>query len=379
MRVALVDFFSRPYSIESAYQEAMGGAQASVCFLAEALARQGHQVFLINHVNELKIERGVTCIPLGESDNHSLAGLRLHTMILSQNAGFAAARLPMRTFLPPTTRLVFWAHDAWDSLTVQALRQGSERAAYDGFAFLSDWHLTTVRDHFQLPSDRCQVIGYGLAPQARGLFAEDESIVSAKSASPTLAYISAPYRGLGLLLDALPRIREAVPGTQLSVYSGMGVYLPGSEGDNKPYEDLFKRCLTQEGVVFPGPQPKDRLLQALKATTLLAYPNTFPETFCLAIAESLAAGCEVVSTALGALPQTTLGLATLVPSDSDATRFRRRFEDAVIARLQALQSTTAEAREEQLQRQVQTIRSAMDWDVQAQAWVQWLTRLDSPA
>lgn len=375
MRVALVDFFSRAYSVESAYQEAMGGAQASVCFLAEALARQGHQVFLINHGTDLKIERGVTCIPLGESDNHSLAGLRLHAMILSQNAGFAAARLPMRRLLPATTRLVFWAHDAWDALTLQALQQSSERGAYDGFAFLSDWHRTTVRDHFQLPPDKCQVIGYGLAPQAHHLFAQAESIVAAKPMPPSLAYISAPYRGLEVLLDALPRIREAIPGTQLSVFSGMGVYLPGSEGEDRPYAPLFRRCLTQEGVVYRGPQPKALLSQALKATTLLAYPNTFPETFCLAIAEALAAGCEVVSTALGALPQTSLGLASLIPSDSDTARFRRRFEDTVIARLQAIQSSTPEAREAQLQRQVQHVRSAMDWDTQARAWIDWLTSL----
>lgn len=375
MRIALVDFFSRDYGIEAAYQEAMGGAQASVCFLAEAFARLGHQVFLINHVSELRIERGVTCIPLRESDNHSLAGLRLNAMILSQNAGFAATRLPMRKMLPATTQLVFWAHDAWDARTLRPLQHSSETAAYDGFAFLSDWHRQTTLEHFGLPNTKCEVIGYGLAPLSRALFAPGESVLASKPSPPTLAYISAPYRGLDILLDALPRIREAIPGTRLRVYSGMGVYLPGQEGEDEQYRALFQRCLSQEGVEYCGPQPRAALAQALKQTTLLAYPNTFPETFCLSISEALAAGCEVVSTALGALPQTTLGLATLIPASKDSAVLRKAFEDAVIARLRLRESLSAPELEAQLQTQVQHILQRMDWETQARAWISWLERL----
>lgn len=368
MRIAFLDFFARDFHVETPYQEAMGGAQAAVCFAAETLAIRGHRVFLFSHTTEASVQRGVTCLPLKGVDAQRLQELRFDAVIVNQNAGFATVKLPLRNIFYPSTRLFLWAHDAWDSATLQSLQLPEERQAYDGFVFLSQWHRETCVRTFGLTSAQSHVIEYGLSPHFCSLFDVQTSIVSYKKSPPVLAYISAPYRGLELLLKVFPELRARVPGVTLQVFSGMKVYQPEGGKEDAGYHALYQRCLSLEGVEYRGPQPRGALVEALKRVTLLAYPNVFPETFCLSIAEALASGCRVVSSALGALPETTLSLATLIPVDPDSQRFQAQFVDAVVQVLQADQTMAPAQREASLRAQVETINARYSWSKQAALW-----------
>lgn len=368
MRIAFLDFFARDFHVDTPYQEAMGGAQAAVCFAAEALARRGHRVFLFSHTTESSVQRGVTCIPLKGMDSQRLQELRFDAVVLNQNAGFATVKLPLRNIFSHSTRLFLWAHDAWDAATLQSLQLPEERQAYDGFIFLSRWHRESCVRTFGLPPTKSHVIEYGLSPHFCSLFDAQTSIVSHKTSPPVLAYISAPYRGLELLLNVFPELRERVPGVTLQVFSGMKVYQPKGGTEDAGFHTLYQRCLSVEGVEYRGPQPRGELVEALKRVTLLAYPNIFPETFCLSIAEALASGCRVVSSALGALPETTLSLATLIPVDPDMQRFESQFVDAVVQVLQADLAMDPSQREERLRTQVETINAHYSWPIQAALW-----------
>ena len=65
-------------------------------------------------------------------------------------------------------------------------------------------------------------------------------------------------------------------------------------------------------VSFPGFVPRDEYIRNLQKASIYIYPCRFEETAGIGIMEALSAGIKVVTTTLGALPETTLGHAKLI-------------------------------------------------------------------
>jgi glycosyltransferase involved in cell wall biosynthesis len=207
----------------------------------------------------------------------------------------------------------------------------------------------------------------GISPAFRDLFGPGESIVAAKARPRVQAYTSTPDRGLEWLLEAFPRIRAAVPGTTLEVYAGLRLYGFSEAEDQAQFGALYWKCRETEGLELVGPVPQPELARRLRRVAVLAYPNTVPETFCIAVREAVAAGCQVVTSALGALPETAAGLARLVPLEGGRTAYLDRFVEETVAAVNSLG-----AREDDLQRQVAQVLRESNWDTLAARWVEWL-------
>jgi len=59
-----------------------------------------------------------------------------------------------------------------------------------------------------------------------------------------------------------------------------------------------------DGVDYLGSVGQRQLREVAATCRALAYPCVFPETSCIVAMEAMAAGCVVVGTSLGALPET---------------------------------------------------------------------------
>lgn len=370
MKIAFIDFLPWDYKIASAYKMALGGSQSALCYLAEAVAQQGHEVFLLNHTSDPGLSRNVMCLSLEAVPKQLLQSL--DALIVLNLAGQG---MQLRSLIGDKTRLILWTGHAHNQPDVQELQNPAERDVYDGFAFVSDWQRDRFHEHFGINLTCIAVLRNAIAPSFCGLFPTESPILPHKSQPPVLAYTSTPFRGLDLLLDVFPKIRSAIPGTRLKVFSSMKVYQVSQTEDESHYGSLYRQCRETEGVEYIGSLPQPELARELQSVMLLAYPNTFAETSCIAVMEAMASGCWIVSSNLGALPETTAGFARLISIEGSWEVYKDSFVEETVQVLTKCIATDTTESETDLRRQVEYVNSSYTWSVRAEQWVQWLSSL----
>ena len=392
MRIAFIDVTSWAFNIQSAYSMPLGGSQSALCYLSEQLTVLGHDVTLLNGCTQVSVSRGVTCAPLARA---SAALWKSLDVVVVQNWSKLARDL--QAVVGKQTRLVLWTQHAHDQPAMRTLADPQFRDAHHAFVFVSDWQRRQYENAFALPSVPCSVLRNAIAPafeqvvnnilplprhegEWRSIHAAclDQAqtagdIASAKRQPPVLAYTSTPFRGLETLIEVFPQIRAAVPGATLKVFSSMQVYQMAADQDRSRYGALYEKCRTTPGVEYIGSAPQPQLAQALREVSVLAYPNSFAETSCIAVMEAMASGCHVVTSDLAALPETTAGFASLVAMADPAT-YRERFVAATVAALTRLQDRHSQA-SATLAEQLKFIHEQCTWRHRAQQWHTWLTEL----
>lgn len=103
-----------------------------------------------------------------------------------------------------------------------------------------------------------------------------------------------PRKGLGLLLDAWPRIRAAVPSAELVVMGGVRTHAP-------------------DGVRFMGRVDEETKRAVLGSSAVHVAPNTGGESFGIVVAEAMAAGAAVVASDIPAFRAVLEGTGVPVP------------------------------------------------------------------
>ena len=368
-KIAFVDPSQGDYTVETPRKRPLGGSQSALCYLAEELAAAGLAVTLVNGTSTPGTRRGVRCVPVGSV---SLDHLGTFDMVVLLNGCAVPFLTRLRAVLGGGRKLILWTQHAADEPAMRLLADPEARACWDGFVFVSRWQMAGCIEAFGLDPTRCRVLRNGVAPAFGGLFASGTDILAVKPWPPVLAYTSAPFRGLDVLLDSVPLIRAAVPGARLRVFSSLEGYQVPIEKD--PYTDLYRRCRETEGVEYVGALPQEDLAQALREVTCLAYLNRFAETSCIAVLEALAAGCLVLSSDLGALSESCAGFARLLPVPADPAEHARRFAEAASTLLAERMAHPA-AVGQRLRRQVERANAELTWPARARDWLDWFGAL----
>jgi glycosyltransferase involved in cell wall biosynthesis len=258
---------------------------------------------------------------------------------------------------------------------MQALARADVRGAFDAFALVSRWQLGEYRKCYDLPLDRCRVMPNGVAPVFLRQFRHGAEALAPKSWPPLVAYTSTPFRGLDRLLAIFPRVRTAIPGARLAVFSSMQVYHHDARRDAAEFGALYELARSMEGVEYVGSLPQPELARRLREVLVLAYPCHFAETSCIAVLEALASGCRVVTTRLGALPETCGGFADLVEPHSDPTEFDRQFTEAVVGAVLGCAQGDGQASAERLTAQLEAVNDRCNWARLAFEWERWLRQV----
>jgi glycosyltransferase involved in cell wall biosynthesis len=361
-RIAFLDRIAWDYRVDTPRLRPLGGSQSALCYLAEALAALGHEVRMVTQTTAPGRLRGVDCLSAASGGYALFDGAEVAIVLNDPDPSVAAA---LRARLGPGGLVVLWTQHDVDQPAMASFAEAERMRAWDAVVLVSDWQRRAYLRAFGLDPARSAVFGNAMAPAFEGLFDENASVAAAKRDS-VLAYASTPFRGLDVLLDAFPQIRARCPDARLRVHSSLGVYQVAEAQD--AYRPLYERCRAMAGVDYRGAVPQPALAASLKEVACFAYPSTFPETFCTAVLEAMAAGCLCVVGDLGALPETTQGLAELVPLGDDAEDYARRFAERVVAVL----GTPPEAAAERRDRQLRHLAATATWPLRARAWSGWL-------
>jgi len=358
MKILFLDLMGLAYDTTSPFKMPLGGTQSAVAYLSKELAALGHDVMVINGVPEPRETDGVRFDSL-PCPTHVMNEFDVIVLV-------AAAIGQTIRGLGVTRPMILWCHHAHDQAAVQPLTSPEERSAFQGYAMVSQWQAVNYMNLFGLSNDQVRILRNAASPMILAAPTKDPWYV--RGTPPTLAYTSTPFRGLDILLMAFPMIRALVPEARLRVYSSMGIY--GQSDAEDQFSALYALARALPGVDYVGPLPQARLAEALTEVDYLAYPSTFAETSCIAVIEAMAAGAHVISTALGALPETTSGYATFVDqAASHPIMFATRYANAVADKIKSCNPDTDRV---QRANQMEVVRYVYSWPDRAKTWAGWM-------
>jgi tetratricopeptide (TPR) repeat protein len=295
-------FFYRPsnmtFNVATPEQQPLGGMASCVCYLARALAARGHNVALVSTLPDgtPPVMMGVQHLPLN-SVLHDAAGFFRngdYDAVIAVNYPDIAPYVKNGN---PRTLSVVWLHIYPDQPALAQL--GTNERWLDAAVCVS----ATLRDAFRL-SIPTVAIGNAISPFFEGMFSSPEDLLAAKQ--NRAVYASMPFRGLDLLEEVMNRVKGRV---ELDVYSSMQTY----QVQEKDFTAFYQSSQRNPRIRYHGGIGQRALADALRGAAFLAYPSTFIESYCIVAQEAMAAGLKVISNDLGALPETTMGFADLLP------------------------------------------------------------------
>lgn len=197
-----------------------------------------------------------------------------------------------------------WQHIPADQEVVAGMRDKYFIRQVDAFVYVSHWQHEKFRYIHRIPLNNAVVIKNAIEPI--------EFVEKPTGDKIKLIHTSVPYRGLEILLDTMEVLNR--DDIELDVYSSTIIY--GSDYakfEGGKYEPILNRARKMKNVNLLGYAPNEEVRKSLQQAHIFAYPCIFEETACLSMVEAGAAGCKLVTTNIGGLPETGSEWATLVP------------------------------------------------------------------
>lgn len=293
--------FEPGFSGSKHHTTGVGGTEAMVVVLAEALAARGIAVTVATPLERSDCER-VVYQPIGSARPRDADV----TVLVKRWSDAAIEAGPARVFLATDV------HVPDPGMFARCLEWSTHSLALSPF----------MRQQLQ-----AVVPASGMGILSPPLALEDYP-ANENARDPVMLYCSVPDRGLYYLKDLFPAIRKRVPAATLVITSDFTLW------GRAPAKSAFMRFFEhQQGIEYLGHVGRSQLIVEQQRARVMAYPCTFEEGFCISAAECMAAGAVPVTTNAFAL-QTTVGDAgVLIDGRPRSWFYRRRFVKAAAALL----------------------------------------------
>tara|TARA_B100000686_G_C16739803_1_gene945875 strand:+ start:352 stop:1335 length:984 start_codon:yes stop_codon:yes gene_type:complete len=250
---------------------------------------------------------------------------------------------------------VLWMHHYINQKEAQNLGSSDFIKQVDYIVFNSDWNFKSFATKFNVPANKSIVIKNAIdkidfKPKPKGKI--------------NLIYHTTPWRGLELLLKIFKKLD--IENVELNVFSSTKIY--GKKFDNilgQKFEKIFDECRNTKNVNYFGFMNNQKILNFLDKMHIFSYPSIWPETSCIAAIESMAAGCEVVTTNLGALSETCSSFGTFVDFSRDINDLEKKYSETL---KNSIKNFWSETMQKHLKLQSEKINREYSWDKRKIEW-----------
>ena len=251
--------------------------------------------------------------------------LRKHVSAALIDSVQITTSVPEKIPLDPVKSNILWIKNSYDQPNLQPWFQNKDNhSKYDWYVFNSHWTYEKYRYFFKIPEDRCTVIKNAIDYDELQLKTDFTPKPKIK-----MCYISTPWRGLEVALGAMEAIKD--PDITLDVYSSTIIYGTSFHNQNdKGYEALYEKAKSLPNVNYMGYCPHNQLLAKLKYYDVNCFPSIWEETFCISAMESLAAGQILITTDLGAIPETCCEFPIYIPYTQNKPKLAIQLAECIL-------------------------------------------------
>ena len=250
---------------------------------------------------------------------------------------------------------VLWMHHFVNQKEAKNLASKDFVNKLNWIVYNSNWNLDQHTKYFQVPKNKSVVIRNAI---------EKISFVEKPSDKINLIYHTTPWRGLKILLKVFKNLN--LENVELNVFSSTIIY--GKKFDEvlgKNYEELFNECKNTKNVNYFGFFKNEEIIQQLKKMHIFAHPSIWPETSCIAAIEAMAAGCEVVTTDLGALSETCSPFGKIINFEKEPEDLEIKYNEVL---LNSIKNFWSDKTQKKLKLQRETINATYSWDKRSVEW-----------
>lgn len=257
---------------------------------------------------------------------------------------------------------ILWQHLSYDQPNVRLMQDRKFVDSIDYFIYVSHWQYNKFREIYKIPEYKSFVI-----KNATHAF---DTVEKQKDNKIKLLYTSTPWRGLAVLIKSIEILNKTREDFEVDIYSSTKIY--GSkfdENEKDKFEALFDKCKNTPNVNYLGYADNDSVRAAVQRAHIYAYPSIFEETSCLAVIEAMSAGCHVVTTNYGALPETCGEFATMIEFDSSGQNLIERYAETLNSVIDNYKNNLYK---DDLEMQIKYYNKNYSWETRIQEWKNFL-------
>ena len=252
---------------------------------------------------------------------------------------------------------ILWSHNSYD----QPCYQNFDHRICDLIVCPSAWLANQFVRFHNVPPEKLRVIPNGVSDKFKYSNKKQKKLI----------HTSVPYKGLIHLPKIFALVRQQHPDFTASVFSSMSLY---NQPETENYIEAYSELIRMPGIDWYSAVDNDLLVQEYQESALFVHPNIWEETFCVSMLEAQRSGCYPIISDIGALPETSGEIATIVPMKGISTKsgwqvekqFINSFAQAVIDALNVFDQDRPYY--DHISKKCAEHAEKYDWSVIAEQW-----------